>query len=357
MSYQQLLQKCLGNNVLYTAMFELTYRCNLDCFFCYNDRGLQGKLLSLQDYIRVFDDLIALGTMNITLTGGEPLAHPQFFDIGVAARQRGFTIKIKSNGHALRGGLLGRIKEELDPLLIETSLHGACAESHDKQTRVPGSFDRLLENLKQVRSMGIRIQVNSSLTRWNEGEIEKMYALTDEMGLAHNFSPEVTPRDDGDKTPLDIAPSEASVFKLLDIQAKRARNQRLERADVVPTFTGEDKIKGVKDSGKQCGAGSVGIAVDPIGNVYPCIQWRRSMGNLHQQSIKEIWTESAMVKEIRDLTIQAKSKNRKYGEPGKRMAYCAAMAEITTGDPLRIYPLAKLRLAHGQKLAESGSLP
>ena len=43
---------------------------------------------------------------------------------------------------------------------------------------------------------------------------------------------------------------------------------------------------------KHCGAGSATVTVDPFGNVYPCVQWRRRVGNLHEQSIQTTWRQS-----------------------------------------------------------------
>ena len=92
-------------------------------------------------------------------------------------------VRVKSNAHALRGKLAQRMKDEVDPFLVEVSLHGASPESHDRQTRVPGSFARLIANLREARALGLRIKLNSPLTLWNEHEIEAMYALADELGV------------------------------------------------------------------------------------------------------------------------------------------------------------------------------
>ena len=119
--------------------------------------------------------------MNLTLTGGEPLAHPDFLALGARARELGFVVRVKSNGHALRGELARRLRDEIDPFLIEVSLHGATAATHDRQTRVPGSFDRLLANLRELRELGLRVKLNSTLTAWNEGEIAGMFALADAL--------------------------------------------------------------------------------------------------------------------------------------------------------------------------------
>jgi len=335
--FEQILRKTWRDNVLFSVLVELTYRCNLDCFFCYNDLGLRGEPLRTEQYLAFFEELRDLQVLNLTLSGGEPLAHPDFLQLGARARELGFVIRIKSNGHALRGEMARRIRDEVDPFLIEVSLHGATAATHDRQTRVPGSFDRLLVNLREMLGLGLRVKVNSTLTRWNEGEIEGMLEIADGFGLPLQFDPEVTPRDDGDVEPLSIAPSREALERLFSVQAARAGSGSLSVAR-----EGDEGITPVPLE-KHCGAGSAGIAVDPYGNVYPCVQWRRPVGNLHEQSIGEIWTGSAGLREVRELTARAKDVVNAQGAAGPLLNFCPGLAETRTGDPLQIYPDAVRR--------------
>jgi len=207
MSFEGLLLRTWRDNHLFSVLVELTYRCNLDCFFCYNDLGLRGRPLTVEQYEEFFADLRELQVLNLTLTGGEPLAHPDFLRLGARARELGFVVRIKSNGHALRGAMARRIRDEIDPFLIEVSLHGATAAVHDRQTREPGSFDRLLANLREMRGLGLRVKLNSTLTAWNEHEIEETMAIADRLELPLQIDPEVTLRDDGDREPQTISPS------------------------------------------------------------------------------------------------------------------------------------------------------
>jgi MoaA/NifB/PqqE/SkfB family radical SAM enzyme len=348
MGFEQVLQKTWRDNILFSVLVELTYRCNLDCFFCYNDLALRGEPLRTGQYLDFFAELRDLQVLHLTLSGGEPLAHPDFLVLGARARELGFVVRVKSNGHALRGEMARRIRDEIDPYLVEVSLHGANAATHDRQTRVPGSFDRLLTNLREALDLGLRIKVNSTMTAWNEGEIEGMLALTDALGVPLQFDPEVTLRDDGDREPLSISPSRVGVARLFAVQADRAR-----AAGVIGTPFGAPFAigKGGDDgtmpapAAKHCGAGSSGVAIDPYGNVYPCVQWRKPVGNLHRQSIREIWSTSGALREIRDLTVQAKGVVSAYGPAGALMSFCPGSAAAHGGgDPLRVYPEALRRM-------------
>jgi MoaA/NifB/PqqE/SkfB family radical SAM enzyme len=355
MSLARVVAATWRENLLFAVLLELTYRCNLDCYFCYNDLGLRGEPMSRDEYFRLFADLREMEVLNVTLSGGEPLAHPDFLALGARARELGFVVRIKSNGHALRGELARRIRDEIDPFMIEVSLHGATAATHDRQTRVPGSFDRLLANLAEMRKLGLRVKINSTLTAWNEEEIEGLFALADSLDLSLQVDPEVTPRDDGDRQPLQVAASRQGVLRLFRLQLERAgaaANGSLEVA------RGGDDGTMPAPLEKHCGAGSSGIAVDPYGNVYPCVQWRRPVGNLHQQGIREIWRSSAGLSEVRDLSVKIKEMVDAQGEGNHLLSFCPGSAASQAGSPLRLYPAAtQRRELMEQALAEEAKRP
>lgn len=356
MAMLRVMEKTWSRNILFSVLVELTYRCNLDCFFCYNDLSLKGRPLSDEQYFTFFQHLAELQVMNLTFTGGEPLAHPSFLRLGAKASELGFVVRIKSNGHAFSGELARQIRDQVDPFLIEVSLHGADAETHERQTRIPGSFDRLLTNLGEMRKLGFRVKLNGTLTRWNENQIEDMFALADHLGCVFSLSPTVTPRDDGDTSPMSIAPSEDGVRRLYRFLDERVPDEDM--SPVPGTCTGTPGTPGTPGMKKNCGAGASGLAVDPFGAVYPCVQWRRPLGNLHDQSIHEIWTGSKDLDEIRAVNSAARRQIDDLGEEGQGVAHCMGLSEEKTGDPLSLDPEA---MRQGEILRqvrrERGGLP
>lgn len=331
MSVQQLFSRARIENVLSSVMLELTYSCNLDCSFCYNDLKLRGQRVRLDTYRTLLDDLADMGVLSLTLSGGEPLLYKHFFKLGAYAREKGFVIKVKSNGVPLSRRNAERLKAEVDPFMVEMSLHGACAESHDRLTRVAGSFERLLRNIDFLKTMGFRLQLNSTLTRWNEAEVAEMFALTDRMGVPLQFDPEVTPRDDGDLSPLEISASKAGIENMIRLSMQRSA-ARFD-PDRLPIRMKPEKAPDLKPEPikhKVCGAGSTNLTIDPFGNVFPCVQFRRKTGNIHDRSIKDIWAGSEQLNDIRDLAGRALEVAR---EKGYRQ-FCMGINELRTGDPL-----------------------
>jgi MoaA/NifB/PqqE/SkfB family radical SAM enzyme len=324
-TFNALAARTWNENRLFTVLVELTYRCNLDCFFCYNDLGLRGRPLEFAQYDAMLQDLAAMNVLSVVLSGGEPLAHPDFFRIGARARELGFLVRVKSNGHALRGELARRVRDEVDPFVIEVSLHGATAVTHDRQTRVPGSFVRLIENLHEMTALGLRVKINSTLTVWNEGETAEMYALADSLGMPLRFDLQVSPKDDGDRTPLNVAPTDGGIRELMRIEEERVRH--------LPREPESDVVDPDLVSSKNCGAGSATIAVDPYGNVYPCVQWRRAVGNLHERSIPDIWADS-----FGAIRIETEEAKRVVGAHprGELLNFCPGLAEVLTGSALQV---------------------
>jgi MoaA/NifB/PqqE/SkfB family radical SAM enzyme len=341
MSFSSTVKRSWNENRLMSVLLELTYACNLDCSFCYNDLSLGGQRLSVQQYRELLEDLASLGVLNLSLSGGEPLAHPHFFEIASYARQLGFVVRLKTNGHAVKEAMARRIRDEVDPFLIEVSIHGARAETHDRQTRVPGSFDRLLSNIGAMKSLGLRVKANSVLTRWNENEAEEMVELFDALDVPFQIDPEVKPRDDGDRGPLAIEASPEGQARYRRTMEARAAKDAPSRPPPSPARVREATMAGTD---KHCGAGSNTIAVDPYGRVLPCVQWRVPVGDLHQQRITEIWTGSATLEDVRETTKAVRRRLGAHGDAGLVANFCPGAAHGYAGDPFAVYPPVERRM-------------
>ncbi len=64
------------------------------------------------------------------------------------------------------------------------SLDGADAATHDAFRGWQGSFDRTMQMLADARELGIPVQVNTTITRRNVGQIDAMAELLARCGIA-----------------------------------------------------------------------------------------------------------------------------------------------------------------------------
>jgi MoaA/NifB/PqqE/SkfB family radical SAM enzyme len=335
-TFREITARAWNECRLLNVTLELTHLCNLDCFYCYNDRLLLNFALTVDEYAKLLRQLADMAVLNLTLTGGEPLLHPDFFTIGARARELGFVVRLKSNGHLIRGEVAQRLVDEVDPYQIDLSLHGATAASHDRQTRHPGSFDRLMKNIDEMRRLGLRLKLSCTLTAWNEHEIEDSFRLADRLELPLFFNPTVSPKDDGDPDPLSISPSLDGISALARVMEKR----RAKAAAANPKAAQEKGSKGNGSTVKRhCGAGSSTVTIDQWGNVLPCVQWRRVVGNIRQAPIAEIWSSSSELEAVRTITVEAKKVATGFEGPEEVTIFCPGLAELREGDPLALYPL------------------
>jgi MoaA/NifB/PqqE/SkfB family radical SAM enzyme len=75
-------------------------RCNLSCAYC-NEYDTVSKPVPVETMVERIDQLAGLGTGVITLSGGEPLLHPELDDIIRAMRRRGVIAGMITNGYLL----------------------------------------------------------------------------------------------------------------------------------------------------------------------------------------------------------------------------------------------------------------
>ena len=331
MYHSHVLTEARKKRLLHDVTIELTYQCNLDCFYCYNDREKPGKPLSLSQYQQLLHDLADMETMYIMLTGGEPMIHPHFFEIGQLAKELGFVVRVRTNGHSLSRNVVKRLVDEVDPFLVEVSLHGATADTHDQQTRVPGSFDRLIRNIQYATEAGLHVNVVTTPTKWNEHQIVEMCELCDQLGVKIRFQGPVSPRDNGDLTPLEISPKD-STWDDVNALVKLRRSKEPSRQRVSTSIP--VKISKTKDFSKQeeyiatCSVGQSSVDIDPYGNIQACMHLQESAGSLHQQSIKEIWQESPLFLRAQQRAVDAAK--RFEDQPVRQLGahlFCLAVEE------------------------------
>ncbi len=302
------------------ASLELTYRCNWRCVFCYNPRHHDRRGLSAAEWLVVLDGLRELGTLYVTLTGGEPLTHPEFLEIARGARQRAFALRIFTNGALVTEAMADAIAA-LRPMAVEMSLHGEKAETHDRATATPGSFDAMLRGLDRLLARRVGVVLKTPLTSFSEGETVGMRQLAEERGVPWRFDPVVTPRDDGDPGPLAYRASPEAVERLYRL---------LKGVDRLPY---EERAEG----GTNCGVGLTTLAVDPEGNVYPCIQWRRApLGNVRETPLPAMWAGSA--ERLAAVSVSRAANDRLVAAGGSLASFpfCPALALQRTGDPLAV---------------------
>lgn len=154
--------------------------CNLRCRFCYDlDHLNQKKGPSLEDLRRRMVLLNKSGIDTLDLTGGEATVRKDLIDIiRMAKEEFGMRqICLITNGFRLADPayMNAVLRAGINEFLF--SIHGASAEIHDDLAGIKGSFDRVLQALKQADQAGVKLRVNTTVTAKNYTMLNEIASL------------------------------------------------------------------------------------------------------------------------------------------------------------------------------------
>lgn len=120
----------------------------------------------------------------LILTGGDPLARADLFELIDEARALGIGVSITpAASAALTRSVLERLKQHgIEALGL--SLDGSSALRHDSIRGVAGTFDRTIQAIQWARELEIPVQVNTLIAEETEADVPALYELLKPSGIA-----------------------------------------------------------------------------------------------------------------------------------------------------------------------------
>jgi hopanoid biosynthesis associated radical SAM protein HpnH len=141
-------------------MLELTHACNLRCNGCGRIReyaDTRALSVSREQALAIVKEA---DTPVVSISGGEPLLHPQLADITEDILEMGKAAYICTNGTLLTKNLF---KFTPHPRLFFNVHVDGPPSVHDALTNVPGTTERALEAIAQARAAGFGVTTNTTL--------------------------------------------------------------------------------------------------------------------------------------------------------------------------------------------------
>jgi radical SAM protein with 4Fe4S-binding SPASM domain len=324
----QLHSRFQGRRVPAEVSIEVTHRCPLECQHCYNnlpmsDTSARKQEMTLEEHVRLLDELADLGCLWILYTGGEIFARKDFLDIYTEAKNRGFLITLFTNGTMITPKIADHLAK-YRPFAIEITLYGATRETYEALTRIPGSFDRCMKGIALLLERGLPLKLKTVPTSINVHEVYEMKRFAEQdLGVEFKFDPMVNPRTDCSQSPIAVrlSPEQAVALEFRD-PVRRGAYLSLAESELASNHSNSKKRN-------TCGGGHNGCAIDPNGNMTICVISHRDGYNLRDGSFRQGW--EGRLQEIRAIdnkreTICTNCKIRSL------CSMCAANGELESGD-------------------------
>jgi pyrroloquinoline quinone biosynthesis protein E len=329
----------------YTLVAELTYRCPLRCAYCSNPVHLDalGAEIDAATWARVFKEAEALGVMQVTLTGGEPLLRSDLEQLVRAARDSDLFTTLITSGISADRDALARLRD--------AGLEGVQLSFQDVDGRAAASIagvDALAKKQEVagvIRELGLPLTVNIVLHRGNLPRLPQMIAMAERLRasrieLAHvqYLGWALANRSHLLPTAAMIAEARATVS-----EARARLAGRMEIVAVLPDYF-SNRPRACMD-----GWGRRYLVVAPDGRVLPCHAAHTLPGltfdNVRTRALADIWRESPAFTRFRGedwLPRPCRGCDRR----GVDFGGCRCQAYQLTGDMTLTDPSCELSPRH-----------
>lgn len=165
----------------------VTSKCNLDCFYCHNEGQAKGSAFMSRDgFSCVLAGLSTSSVSEVTVSGGEPLLHPDLpFMVG-ALRSQAARVTLVSNGVLLTPSLLGRLADGgLSKFRLGLdSLRPGKPRPSKGYLSSPFDPEALVDLVLKHR---VPVDLNVVLTKFNVREVGPLVRLAVDRGLNIKF--------------------------------------------------------------------------------------------------------------------------------------------------------------------------
>lgn len=340
-------ENAIFESFINVAQIEITGKCNLNCKHC---RGNGNKNLKkdmpfdkIKEIINFAKNNSVDGYIEIVLSGGEPLLHPQLENILKFCKQENVLIEITTNGYLINQKFIDMFKEN-NVTTISISLDSITPQENDKFRGKEGAFDKAINAIKLLNQNDIRTRIRSTISNSNIDEMEKIVLFAIDLNVDNiAFGPiipvgnAVTLGDEMFNTPEQMKNFIDLFYELKEKYKDKVNvvtNECLHGLHELDEYKTNDDTERMIDG---CSAGIVSFNVLINGNMTPCSMYHRKILNIYESNdFAKDYINSPTIKELLERNYVGKcgSCNLKFVCGG-----CRVRAEFYTGNRLGSDPL------------------
>lgn len=291
------IAKASAARIPLSVSFELTHRCTFRCVHCYLGdqeaiRKHRHRELDTKTILGLLDEMVEAGTLFLTLTGGDPMLHPDFIRIYEHAVRAGLLVSVLCNGSLITDEIV-RSFIRYPPRIVEITIYGAIRSTFEAITQKSGSFTACLHGIELLRKAGVRLRLKTVVMTLNHDELSAMRKMSEDMGLQFRHDsllhPAVANADNAGRTNCADHLQDVLRFRLPPELAVEADFQVKELTHALVEAFRKSGDKKMSNELYTCQAGRTACHIDPYGIMQPCLITPSHSVVCVKKGIKDAW--------------------------------------------------------------------
>lgn len=280
-----------------TININITHKCNLKCKICFDKDHFAGTELTVNEFSELFINLRKIGAEKINFSGGEPTIKKDFLKILDLAIEQGLKVNINTNGT-----FSDQIANELslrDFGHITFSLYSSDS-LHDNITRVKGSLDKCIKNLKILIDKGKNVYIQAVVMKQNLNKIKELVDFSKKLGAKGFFVQAFNPFFGGSKGQKIIREHIGMDNWIDNLEQLDSLVEFLKKNGFV--INSNNYLENLKkyfrnELSTGCMAGNT-FGIDSNGRVMPCWGFDWNLGNIKDRSLSSILVNMKKIQKI-----------------------------------------------------------
>lgn len=162
--------------------WQLNAECNIECLHCCEDAGHHmPDSMNREEVTDFCEQIVALKIPYVAISGGEPLMHPDFFDICEFFCRHNVSLKVETNGLFIDKDVARKFAG-LGFRSVQVSVDGATAKSHEK-LRIKGEWQPTIDACNYLVEAGVNTEIVFVPTKFNIHETAAAIDMAYDMGI------------------------------------------------------------------------------------------------------------------------------------------------------------------------------
>lgn len=294
-------------NLLKEMTIEVTQQCPNKCLFCSSFSHRTAKIfIDFDDIVNLGRQSVDLGLERISISGGEPLFHPDINKIIEYLSQIGLKVALYTTGLApdkIHGSKAYRDWHnfEKENVSLIFNIQSTDPEVHDRLTRHKGSLNKTSTSLKYALKTGLNVETHIIPNKLNIGQIESTVEDLSVLGVNQiSFLRLVVQGYAKDNRDLLVLNEKETLLLKNIFEVLRKNNTSASLRFGIP-------FSGILDEPKNCNAGENKLIVRYDGKVLPCEAFKDQgfndyiLGDIKTESLSDILMNGSSHTSLRRL--------------------------------------------------------